>query len=125
MNVVIAADGPTLESRVAKRFGHAPYYLYVDTNAGQVRAIENTSHDHDDETHAIISQMVQQGAEVFITGNIGPHAFALVRSLERQVALARKMSAAVALEKYQKSELEILKAPTVKQSFHDHAHHSS
>ena len=122
MNVLIAADGPTLDSSVAKRFGQAPYYLYVDANTGQVQAIENT--DHDDEPHAIISQMAHQGAEVFITGNIGPHAFALVRSLGRQVALARRMSAAAALEKYQKGKLEILKAPTVKQSFHDHAHHS-
>jgi len=123
MNVLIAADGPTLDSSVAKRFGHAPYYLYVDANTGQVQATENT--DHDDETHAIISQMAQQGAGVFITGNIGPHAFALVRSLGRQVALARKMSAAAALEKLQKGELEILQAPTVKQSFHDHTRHSS
>lgn len=123
MNALIAADGTTLDRVVAKRFGHAPYYLYVDTDTGKVQVVENT--DHDDETHAIISQMAQQGAEVFITGNIGPHAFALVRSLGRQVALARKMSAAAALEKYQKGELEILQAPTVKQSFHDHAHHSS
>ena len=122
MNVLIAADGTTLDSAVAKRFGHAPYYLYVDADTGQVQVIENT--DHDDETHAIISQMAQQGADVFITGNIGPHAFELVKSLERQVALARNMSAAEALEKLQKDELEILQAPTVKQSFHDHAHHS-
>ncbi|MFC1975498.1 NifB/NifX family molybdenum-iron cluster-binding protein [Chloroflexota bacterium] len=123
MNVLIAADGTTLDSAVAKRFGHAPYYLYVDADTGQIQIIENT--DHDDETHAIIPQMIQQGADVFITGNIGAHAFQLVRSLNRQVALARKMSAVEALEKLQENELEILKAPTVKQSFHDHRHHLS
>ena len=121
MNILIAADGITLDSSVAKRFGHAPYYLYVDADTKQVQVIENT--DHDDETHAIIPQMAQQGAKVFITGNIGPHAFQLIRSLNRQVALARKMSAREALEKLQEGELEILKAPTVKHSFHDHTHH--
>jgi len=128
MNVLIAADGTTLDSAVAKRFGHAPYYLYVDADTGKVQAIENTDHDHDDhddETHAIIPQMIQQGVDVFITGNIGPHAFELVKSLNRQVAVARKMSAAEALENFQDGELEILHASTVKQSFHDHAHHSS
>ena len=123
MKILIAANGATLDSTVAKRFGHAPYYLYVDIDTMQVQAIENT--EHDDETHAIISQMAQQGVEVFITGNIGPHAFELVTSLQRQVALARRMSAREALEKLQKDELEILKAPTVKRSFHDHAQHSS
>jgi predicted Fe-Mo cluster-binding NifX family protein len=125
MNVLIAADGTTLDSAVAKRFGHAPYYLYVDANTGQVQAIENTDHDHDEDTHDIIPQMVQQGTDVFITGNIGAHAFELVKSLNRQVAVARNMSAAEALENLQDGELEILHAPTVKQSFHDHSHHSS
>jgi predicted Fe-Mo cluster-binding NifX family protein len=125
---LIAADGTTLDSAVAKRFGHASYYLYVDASTGQIQVIENTDHDHDDhneESHDIIPQMVQQGADVFITGNIGPHAFDLVKSLNRQVAVARKMSVAEALENLQDGELEFLHAPTVKQSFHNHRHHSS
>lgn len=122
MKVLIAANGPTLDSSVAKRFGHAPYYLYVDSETGQAQAINNT--DHHDETHAIIPHMVGQGVEVFITGNIGPHAFELTRSLKRQVALARQMSANEALDKLQKGELEILSAPTLKHSVHDHTHHS-
>ena len=121
MKVLIAADGTTLDSSVAKRFGHAPYYLYVDSDTMQVQVIDNTGHH--DETHAIIPQMARRGAEVFITGNIGPHAFQLVRSLNRQVALARKMLVREALEKSQEGKLEILSAPTVKHSFHDHTHH--
>lgn len=120
MNVVIAANGPTLDSPVAKRFGHAPYYLYVDSETGQVQAIRNEE-PHDD-THAIIPQLVGQKAEVFVTGNIGPHAFKLIRSLDRQVALARNMPAGQALDKLQKEELEILSAPTLKHSIHEHDH---
>jgi predicted Fe-Mo cluster-binding NifX family protein len=123
MKVLIAANGPTLDSPVAKRFGHAPYYLYVDSETEQAQAINNT--DPHDETHAIIPQLVGQGAEVFVTGNIGPHAFKLIRSLNRQVALARKMSAGQALDKLQRGELEILSASTLKRSIHEHDHHSS
>ncbi len=123
MKVLVAANGSTLDSAVAKRFGHAPYYLYVDSETGQAQAINNT--DHHDETHAIIPQMVGQGVEVFVTGNIGPHAFKLIRSLNRQVALARRMSASEALDKLQRGELEILSAPTLKRSVHNHTHHSS
>jgi predicted Fe-Mo cluster-binding NifX family protein len=123
MKVVIAANGPTLDGPVAKRFGHAPYYLYVDSEIGQAQAINNT--DSHDETHAIIPQLVGQGAEVFVTGNIGPHAFKLIRSLNRQVALARNMSASEALDRLQRDELEVLSAPTLKRSIHEHDHHSS
>jgi predicted Fe-Mo cluster-binding NifX family protein len=123
VKVVIAANGPTLDSSMAKRFGHAPYYLLVDTATMQVQAIDNS--EHDDETHAIIPQMIRQGVEVFITGNIGPNAFKLVRSLNRQVGLARQMTAGEALARLDRGELEMLVAPTLKRSVHNHTHHSS
>jgi predicted Fe-Mo cluster-binding NifX family protein len=123
VKVIIAANGPSLDSSMAKRFGHAPYYLLVDTATMQVQAIDNS--EHDDETHAIIPEMIGQGVEVFITGNIGPSAFKIVRSLHRQVALARQMPAGEALARLDRGELEMLDAPTLKHSVHDHTHHSS
>lgn len=117
MKVVIAAAGPTLDSLVAQRFGHAPYYLLVDVVTRELHVIEN--HEHDDETHAIIPQLAGQGAEVFVTGNIGPHAFQLIQSLQGQVALASRMPAGEALDKLERGELELLSAPTVKHSRHD------
>jgi predicted Fe-Mo cluster-binding NifX family protein len=127
MKVVIAATGPTLDSPVAQRFGHAPYYLLVDAATRELQVIKN--HEDDDETHAIIPHLAKQGAEIFVTGNIGPHAFQLIQSLQRQVALARRMPANEALDKLQRGELELLSAPTVKHSRHDlrgdHTHHSA
>jgi len=132
VKVVIAANGPTLESTVAKRFGHAPYYLMVNAATMLMQVIDNNdqhdetdNHGRHDESHAIVPQLVGQGAELFITGNIGPHAFELIHSLDRRVALARRMSAGEALVKLQRGELEILSAPTVKRSEHNHTHHSS
>ena len=122
MKVLIAAQGTTLDSPVAKRFGHAPYYLEVDLDTMQVQVIDNAAQP--DETHAIIPHMVKRGVELFITGNIGPQAFNLTKSLNRKVALARKMTAREALVRLQDGELEILTAPTLKRSVHDHAHHS-
>jgi predicted Fe-Mo cluster-binding NifX family protein len=122
MKVLIAAQGITLDSPVAKRFGHAPYYLNVDLDSMQIQVIDNAEHHHD-ETHAIIPQMAENGVKVFITGNIGPHAFELTNSLNLQVALAREMSSQEALEKLQRGELEILTQPTLKRSVHNHTHH--
>ena len=121
MKILMAVQGKTLDSKVAKRFGHAPYYLKVDLDSMQSQLIDNT--DVHDETHAIIPQMAEKGVEIFITGNIGPNAFELAKSLNLQVALARQMSAREALDKLQRGELQILTAPTLKHSVHDHAHH--
>lgn len=121
MKVLVAATGPTLDSLVAQWFGHAPYYLLVDSTTMQVQVIDNR--ENNDETHAIIPRMAGQWAEVFITENIGPHAFQLARSLNRRVALARQISAGEALDKLQRGELEFLSAPTVKHSIHEYAHH--
>ena len=132
MKVAIAVNEATLDSRVAKRFGHAPFYLLVDTDTNQVQVIENLDADHDhhhddhhdhDDAHAIIPQMVQKGVKVFITGNIGPHAFEMVQSLSCRVALARGVSAAEALGQFKNNQLKILTEPTVKRSQHDHTHH--
>jgi predicted Fe-Mo cluster-binding NifX family protein len=132
VKVLIAANSPTLDSPVAKRFGHAPYYLVVNTATMQMQAIDNNdqhdetdNHGQHDESHAIIPHMVAQGVEIFITGNIGPHAFELIRSLDRRVALARRMSAGEALNRLQRGELEILSVPTLKRSVHNHTHHSA
>lgn len=121
MKVLIAVQGTTLDSMVAKRFGHAPYYLIIDLDSMQIQLIDNP--EVHDETHAMIPQMAENGVKRFITGNIGPHAFELTKSLNVQVALARQMSAREALEKLQRSELEILTAPTLKRSVHDHTPH--
>ena len=56
----------------------------------QVQMIDNG--EHDDETHAIIPHVAGQGVAVFITGNIGPHAFELIHSLNCRVALARRFN---------------------------------
>lgn len=132
MNVVIAANGSTLDSAVAKRFGHAAYYLLVNTATLQMQVIDNNdahaeagNHDQHDEAHAIIPQLVGQGAELFLIGNIGPHAFEIIQSLNRQVALARGLSAGEALARLQRGELEILNAPTLNRSIHHHSQHSA
>jgi predicted Fe-Mo cluster-binding NifX family protein len=122
MKVLIAAQRTTLDSPVAKRFGHAPYYLIVDLDSMQVQVIDNT--EHHDGTHAIIPQMAKNEVKVFITGNIGPHAFELANSFNQWVVLARKMSAREALAKLLRGEPEILAEPTLKRSVHDHTHHS-
>ena len=77
MKIVIGSDGNELQSSVAKRFGHAEYYLFCDSETKKTEAIANVDDDH---SHSILSKIIERGAEVFIVGNIGPHAFEIVSS---------------------------------------------
>ena len=119
MKVLAAADKDSLQSRIAKRFGHAPYYLLVDTENIECQVQKN---EHSGENHEMIYDFAEQGVKIFLTGNIGPHAFDIIQSLGLKVALARGISVFEALEKLQLDELQILDGPTLKRSVHDHAH---
>lgn len=114
MLIAIGSDGNNLESKVAKRFGHAAFYIIFNTEDKSFEAMGNKDEDH---THAELSELLEKGVEVFIVGNIGPHAFDLLIDGGAEVYLARKMRVKEAIDKYSSGELNKLTEPTVKQSF--------
>ncbi len=120
MLVVIGSDGNTLESKVAKRFGHANYFIQYDTNTKNYEAFENSTEGHN---HENLRVFLDRGVEVFIVGNIGPHAFEMINTPKSKVYLARKMSVSEAIEKLQKNNLEHLTEPTVKHSINQRHEH--
>ncbi|GJQ63564.1 MAG: hypothetical protein SCALA702_26170 [Melioribacteraceae bacterium] len=118
MKTIIGADGNRLEDIVAKRFGHADYYLIYDHNDKTYSAIKNIEelHDHDN-----LRDFVASGVNNFVVGNIGPHAFTILKEKKSHIFLARKMKVIDAIEKLESGELKELSEPTVKKSIgHDH-----
>ena len=118
MLITVAADENSLESNVAKRFGHANFYLTYNTETGNHEAIINADHDH---SHSMLYNLLDKGTEVFIVGNIGPHAFEIIKTETTKVFLARKMTVQEAIRKYMDGELQELTEPTVKKSI-NHSH---
>lgn len=114
MLLAIGADENKLESKVAKRFGHAAYYIIYNIDDQSFKAMKNNDEDH---THAELSRLLDQGVEVFIVGNIGPHAFDLLIDGGAEVYLARRMTVQEAIDKYNSGELDELTKSTIKQSF--------
>ncbi len=117
MKLVIGSDGNTPESPVAKRFGHAEYFIVYNTDNNSYEAFENIDEDH---SHNNLLQFPAQGINTFVVGNIGPHAFPLLKENGCNIYLARKMSVAQAAEKYKVGELKELLEPTVKKSVGHH-----
>lgn len=119
MKILVAADAAHLESRVAKRFGEAPFYLIHDSETGELEARENHGHD---ESHSGLIDLVNEGILHYLVGNTGPNAFQILNELGAKLFLARGMKASEALEAYKKHELTLLDKPTLKRPIHDHGH---
>ncbi len=117
MKIMIATDGDNLESKMAKRFGHAAYYLIYDTETKEIDPRENFGHD---DNHSSLIDLVNEGVTHFIIGNIGPNAFDVLKSRNAKIYLARLMTGKEALDKFMNNELEELEKSTLPKSIEDH-----
>ena len=61
-------------------------------------------------------EALEEGAKVFLVGNIGPHAFEIFTNCKARTYLTRKMTDEEALEKLNRNKLELLTEPTAKRS---------
>ena len=111
MKVLLATEGNTLESKIAKRFGEAPYYLIYDTETNKVETTVN--HGHDD-NHSELIKLVEEGILYYIVGNTGPNAFNVLNERNAKLYLARGMVAQEALNTFQSGKLEQLTKATLK-----------
>ena len=117
MKILLATDGKTLESKIAKRFGHANYYLLYDQESKEIEARVNQGHD---DNHSSLVDLANEGVMIFIVGNIGPNAFKVLNDKNTKVYLVRKFIAKEALNKFLNNELEELTTPTLKHSIEGH-----
>jgi len=117
MRILLATDGETLESKIAKRFGHANYYLIFNNESNEIEVRVNHGHDDD---HSSLIDLANEGVTSFVVGNIGPNAFKVLNDKNTKVYLARKYKAKEALNKFLINELEELTNPTLKRSIEGH-----
>ena len=119
MKIMFATDGKVMDSKIAKRFGHAAYYIIYDTQDKIVDIRINNGHD---DNHSSLVDLMDEGVTKFVIGNIGPQAFEVLRNGKAKIYLARKLNANEALEELLDNTLEVLKQPTLKRSIEPHSH---
>jgi len=117
MKLMIAAEGKTLEHTVSKKFGRATFFLEVDPETLACTPIENPGHAG---KPAILKKAADDGVVAIITGNIGPHGFALLGANKMQAVFAPGMQAREAVTRYLRGDLKILDAPTIALSIEEH-----
>lgn len=86
MKICITSSGDSLDSAVDPRFGRCAYFIIVDPESLEFKALSNPNVSAVGGAGIQSSQLVaNEGAEAVVTGNIGPNAFQTLSSLGLKV----------------------------------------
>ncbi len=115
MKIAISSKGNTLESATDPRFGRAQQFIIYDLDNGTHSTFNNTqnltsSHGAGIQT---AQNIINAGADLVITGNVGPNAFNVLNSAGVKIYLTSGLTVQEAIEKYKKGELENVSSNTV------------
>lgn len=111
MKILLATEGNTLESKIAKRFGEAPFYLIYNSKTKELEARVNQGHD---DNHSELIKLVNEDILVYIIGNTGPNAFNILNNKNASLYLARGYVAKDALNTFLDNKLDKLTKSTLK-----------
>ena len=115
MKLCITSDGKSLDSRVEEMFGRAPYFVIVDTETLEAKAIGNTAMGTGHGAGIGAAQLIaDEGAEAILTGIVGPNAFKALGAAHIKVfeGASDFDSVKIAMEKFKKGVYKEATAPS-------------
>lgn len=112
--IAITSEGPTLDDAVDPRFGRAAGFIVVDPQTLEFEYVDNGASQTMAQGAGIqaAENVVRAGAQVLLTGYVGPKAFlALEAANIKVVQNLENMTVRRAVERYKKGEVEWAAAP--------------
>jgi len=117
MKIAFSSTGMDLNSDIDPRFGRCAYFLFVNPDDLTFEAIENDSMSLGGGAGIQSGQFIaSKGANVVITGNVGPNASRTLNAAGVEVIVGVSGSIRDAVEQYKRGEL----SPTTQASVPDH-----
>ena len=114
MMVAVSSTGEDLKAAVDPRFGRCAFFLFVDTGSMDFQAIENGGPSSVGGAGIAAAQLVaDNGAEVVITGDVGPNAMSTLEAAGLKVMVGASGTVEGAVKQYMKGELFEAVGPTV------------
>jgi predicted Fe-Mo cluster-binding NifX family protein len=114
MKVAISALGNDLNAQIDSRFGRCQYFLIVDTDTMEFKAISNANIAASGGAGIGTAQAIaKEGAQVVITGNVGPNAFQTLGAAGIKMITGVSGTVRDAVEKFKRGELGSVSSPTV------------
>lgn len=120
---IAALDANELEAQVSPHFGRCPYFILVETEGPEVRAVETVANpyypDHDPgQVPAFIHSL---GVQVMLAGGMGGRAVACFQQYGIEPATGLSGSVRASLSRYLGGEVRGA-APCSESTEHGHAH---
>jgi len=118
MKLAVTAEGPDLDSHVDPRFGRCKFFVIVESDTLSCTGIENPSIELGHGAGIQSSQFVaEKGAEVVITGNVGPNAYRTLEAAGLKVLTGASGTVREAVEAFKSGALEAAQGATVEGHF--------
>jgi predicted Fe-Mo cluster-binding NifX family protein len=115
MNICITSTSNNLDAQIDSRFGRCTYFLIIDPDTLQFKAIPNSSQDATGGAGIQAAQQIaSHGAKVLLTGNVGPNAFQALQAAGIEIITGVSGTVQEAVERYKRGEYtNRANAPTV------------
>ena len=110
MKIGIASTGPDLNSQIDIRFARAPYFLVVDSETNEFKVVKNPYVMGRGIGYAAAELLANHGAEVVITGSVGPNAYNALLRLGIKIYIATGI-VKDALDKLRNHQLAEIRSP--------------
>lgn len=118
MKICVTSMGDTLDSDVDPRFGRCKYFLVIDTDSLEIESIPNESMMASGGAGIQAAQRVAKtGANIVITGNIGPNAFQTLSAAGVKVITGANGTIKEIVNKFKKGEMNERQSPSVESHF--------
>lgn len=109
MKIVITSYGQSMNDLLDPRFGRCSYFLLYDSETKTMKAVENKGQFSGGGAGiAAAQQIIDEGAQVVITGNMGPNAFDLMESSEIKVYRGNPVACQECVKMFLNGELEMI-----------------
>jgi predicted Fe-Mo cluster-binding NifX family protein len=115
MKIGVSARGESLDSEVDPRFGRAAGFVLFDSETGSSEYLDNSAQqDSTKGTGVKAAQLIAKaGAEVLITGQLGPNAVQVLRKSEIKIYACTRGTVREAIQASQENALEELGADDI------------
>jgi len=106
MRIVVTSNGRDLDAPASPVFGRCPFYVFVDTDTMQFRAMDNPALSAAGGAGIQAAQfIIEQGAQAVLTGNVGPNAYNVFQAANVPVYLIGEGTVREAVEAYKTGRL--------------------
>jgi len=114
MKICVTSSGENLEASVDPRFGRCAYFVVVDTESLEFKAIQNPNMVATGGAGIQSAQLVaNEKVEAVVTGNVGPNAFQTLSSLGLKVYTGASGTVKDVVRQYKEGKFKEMSGPSV------------